>query len=211
MFQEIIDTWKDRIWKDDRLLDLQQIARENDWRFRSEERFPEQPTELKHFQLFKGKKSKRLRGIIESGQRSNTHGARIYDYVYYGETRKRTTTVMEFHHTGIDLHDFRIRPKGKLKQFKDIFVREDEEFYLQDTFFSRYELVYDRNRSIKLNLNDDILKLVNNRKGITLEGNDQYVLAYYKNKTISPANLMNELRFTTELFKEIIEHTTLLE
>jgi len=211
MFQELIDTWKDRIWKDDRLLDLQQVARENKWRFQSEGRFPEQPSRLKQFRLFKGKKSKRVRGLITAREASLPVSTRIYDYVYYAETRKRNTTVLEFHHSGIDLHDFKIRPKGKMKQFKEIFVRQEEEFYLQDTFFSKYELVYDRNRSIKLSLNDDILKLACSRTGLTIEGNDQYVLVYYKNKTIAPSDIRKEYLFALELFTEITEHSTLLE
>ncbi|MCP4125353.1 MAG: hypothetical protein GY751_26770 [Bacteroidetes bacterium] len=211
MFEELLDTWKDRIWKDDRLLDLQQIARENNWRFHTEARFPEQPTGLKQFKLFKGKKSKRVRGVVSTKEKDRPFSTRIYDYIYYGETRKRKTTVLEFYHQGIDLHNFKIHPKSKMKQFKEIFVRQDEEFYLQDTFFSKYELVYDRNRSIKLNLNDDILKLICSRKGIRIEGNDHYLLVYYRNKIISAADLKKEYSFAKELFTEIIEHSTLLE
>lgn len=205
------DTIKDIFFKDERLVNLKQLAKENKCSFKSTEKFTKQKLELKVFQIFSGRKGKRLRGIITSIEKQVPCVGRMYDFVDYSSRRKKTTTIIELHSTKLNLHQFLIKPKGKLNKFKELFIREEQEFILADEFFSSYELLYNRDKSIKLNLNKEVLELIASRNHIVIEGDEQHLLIYYPNQTIPATELKGEFTFAVQLLSEIIEHQTMME
>ena len=160
--------------------------------------------------LVSGRRKKRVRGLLSIPQQSGTK-CRIFDYVYYADFQKKYTTVIEWSHPKLDLKNFRIQPKGKLSQIKEIFVRNDQEVITLDDFYNRYELIYDNSRSIRIDLNRKILHLITPKNNLVVEGNDQYLILYFKGKVISVPEMHEEYIFSKSLFEKIIEYKELMD
>ena len=133
--KEIFDDIKNTLWKDERVLEFDQLAKEYGFQFSSRARFAERPYSLKGLQLFKGKKGKRLSGILTKEIKIGSSIARIYDYLYYAGPKTKKSTVFEFYIPQIVLSKFLIRPKRSASKLKSLFVRE-KPIYPELVYFS---------------------------------------------------------------------------
>ncbi len=201
---DIIDDFLDSFRKDERVAELGQVARENNFKFKKREQFSEQKYRLKAFQLFKGKKAKRIKGILYDEKQSFPLRARMYDYIYYSDSKKKKTTVIEIISSKLDLSRFEIRPKGALKRMTEMFVAGEKIFADSIAFHAEYELLSLQNDDLRFELNEQALDLIASKKGIRIEGEGEYLLMYHKNKQIPAIELMHEYDFMLELMDCLI-------
>ncbi|MEL7221508.1 MAG: hypothetical protein AAGJ93_09330, partial [Bacteroidota bacterium] len=102
-----------------RVVAMRDVARQEAWGFSFRQRLDQTAEIVQHFSLLKGKRDKRLLGVIRPSSTLVKGRFRMYDYVYFGDYGKKTTTVLEFQNTELDLPAFSIRPKGLLHTFKE--------------------------------------------------------------------------------------------
>jgi len=95
--KEFFDDLKSSIWKDDRLLGMREIAEHHHFDFVERERFGTQAHSLKRFRLFDGKRGKRLKAVLYKSGPNSSLKTRIYDYIYFGDSKNRISTVFEFY------------------------------------------------------------------------------------------------------------------
>lgn len=202
--KEIFDDLKNTFWTDERVLEYGQIAQEHQFRFSKRQLFSGQPYKLKNFQLFQGTKGKRLNGILYKKQKELSLQTRIYDYLYYGNSKKKTSTVFEFHSPSLNASKVLIKPKGNLKRMKDFFGGGNTYFKDAKTFNNLYEIQTTNPGNIIYELNEDFLELLAQQKKLWVEGEGNYLLFYYKNKTIPLGQLMEHYDYILALFERLI-------
>ena len=180
--------------KDERTTELSQVAREMGFRFRKRERFRVQGYLLKEFPVFEGKSKKWLVGVSSKTDRGAGMFSRIYDYVYHGHLGKKTTTVFEIKCKRIALPSFYIYPKTTLEQVKQFFIKEDKAFEYLKEFHASYQFETDDLNTIERELNDEILDIITEKKGVHLMYNHDYFLLFYPNETIKARDIEAEYK-----------------
>lgn len=201
---DIIDDFKNVFWTDERVLEYGQIASEYQFRFKKRVRFSTQPYQLKGFQLFQGKKGKRLNGILEKKEKELSLKTRIYDYIYYGSSKKRISTVFEFHSPSMNFSKIFIRPKGMMKRMKSFLGGGTNYFEGTKKFNKNYEILTNNPENLVYELNQDFLNLLGEQKKLSVEAEGNYLLFYFKNKTIPLGELMDEYDYISALFDRLI-------
>jgi cephalosporin-C deacetylase-like acetyl esterase len=201
---EFFDDIKDLFWKNERKEELRQLASEAGFHFRSKERFADQAYPLKVFQVFKGKQSKRIKGIMSRPEKTLELKSRIYDYFYFGHARKRKTTVIELFASDLELYPFEIRPKRTTKWVKDLFVDGDRLFPDQKSFHAKYEIDSDDKEELRYILNEEFLDLIATREELWVEGAGNYLLIYFRYNLIPTHLVLDEYAFSLRLFDRLI-------
>ena len=79
-----------------RITEQKQLAKGRKWRFVSRSKMTKEPENLLQLNLFKGRRAKRMMAIIKIKDKRLIGSFRIYDFVYFSDFGKRTTTVLEF-------------------------------------------------------------------------------------------------------------------
>ncbi|MEM6316705.1 MAG: hypothetical protein AAF960_03490 [Bacteroidota bacterium] len=188
--KEIFDDLKNAIWKDDRILGLRQLAQREGFRFSERQRFGNQPIHLRQFSLFSGSQGKRVKGILQKKETQSGINRRIYDYVYFGDTRNKTTTVFEFYHPDWSFSSILIRPKGRLQRMKDFF-NDKHLIFRQVTAFHKQYFIEPTASHLAFELNEGFLSALALERGIWVEMNQQYLLFYFKDELL-PINGLKE-------------------
>ena len=198
-FDDIIDS----IRKNGRVEELRQIARLNNFEFKNREKFTQQDYLLKVFSIFKGKKPKRFKGILKKKETTLDAKIRIYDYWYFGDLKKRKTTIYEFFVEAFDLPKFEIRPKGILNQVTDIFLSKEKPFPKNTQFHSKFEIITDDAFHFESEISETALNFLLDKKNISVEGEGDYLLVYHTYQT-TPAKYITTEYDSVLDFVEII-------
>ena len=178
-----IDDIVDSIRRNGRVEELRQIARLNGFSFKNREKFSQQDYLLKIFSIFKGKKSKRFKGILKKNEPTLDAKIRIYDYWYFGDLKKRKTTIYEIFVEAFDLPKFEIRPKGLLNQVTEIFLNKEKPFPKNAKFHSKFEIITDDASHFESEISEAALNFLLNEKNISVEGEGDYLLVYHTYQT----------------------------
>jgi len=200
-FDDLIDSFK----KNGRVEEMRQIARANKFRFKNREKFAQQDYLLKSFSLFKGKKDKRLKGILMKEELAFNADIRVYDYWYFGDFKKRKTTVFEVKCAEFDFPNFEIRTKGILNKMSELVLTKDKVFPNATDFHNAYEIVTDDSEGLEAELNLQSLDFILDKKDMQVEGDGDYLLVYFLYKQIPAREIMEEyedvLDFIDVIFK----------
>ena len=196
---EILVDLKDRVWKNDRVEELSQLAQEQNFQFSKREKFAEQDYKIKEFRLFKNKKGIRFKGILSYSDPEKGFNGRIYDYFGFVDGEETKTTVVELFHPEIRLQKFEICPKRTIRWAKEIIIRESPLFKDLERFNAFYEIRTDFPQKAQRDLNEFALDMISNKKNIRLEGDGNYIVAYYRNKQIPVRNIMEEHQFLVDV------------
>lgn len=202
--EAFIDDLLDSFRRNERIAELSQLARQYDFAFTSKEKFANQPFFLKGFDIFKGKKSKRLKGILQKRDPSFTGIIRIYDYTYYGEFKKRNTTIFEIKSQEFDFDKFEIKPKGTLNQIQGFFMDKEKPFPEKKEFHSKYEIKTGDSIIFEGQAGSRVLEDIAGKKGLSVEGEADYLLVYYRNQKIPSKEIMVEYDFVLDLIEHIL-------
>ena len=182
--EEVFDDFIGKFYTNDRIVAMGKLALEHGWAFAKRVRFAEQPTDIKHFVLFKGKRGKRITGVIDMGIVDSGSATRVYDYIYYSDGGKKKTTVIEVYAPDLFFSQFRIFPKPALKSLFQRSRNGDPEL---DMFDKHYQIETTDPNATDLEVPDSVLRMMTAEKGCTLEGAGPYLVFYKKHKQL-PVN-----------------------
>ena len=202
--EAFIDDLIDNFRRPERVAEFSQLARQYQFGFIAKEKFVNQPYFLKGFDIFSGKKSKRLKAILHKEESAFTGKVRIYDYVYYGEFKKRTTTIFEVKSSEFDFEKFEIRPKGALNQLQEFFIDKEKPFPEIKEFHSKYEVKTKDSITFESQVGSRFLEDVSQKKGLSIEADADYLLVYYKNQKIPSKEIMYEYDFLLDVIEHIL-------
>lgn len=202
--KEIFDDLKNMFWKDERVLEYKQLAKDYSFQFTERAKFAEQSYALKGMRLFRGKRGKRLTGILSEELTLGNATSRIYDYHYYGESKTTKTTVFEFSIPQMDLPKFLIQPKGSFAKLKSFFVKVDPAFIGLDSFYKNYELLYADPNDLRQELNQEFLGRLSEYEDIWVEGEGKYCLFYHKKRSIPLRQLMDHYQIILDLLDRFL-------
>lgn len=200
-FDDLIDSFK----KNGRVEEMRQIARANKFRFKDREKFAQQDYLLKSFSIFNGKKDKRLKGVMMKEELAFNADIRVYDYWYFGDFKKRKTTVFEIKCPEFDFPKFAIKTKGLLNKMSELVLNKDKVFSNATDFHATYEIVTEDPEGLETELNLQSLDFILDKKNMLVEGDGDYLLVYFLYKQISAREIMEEyedvLDFIEVVFK----------
>jgi hypothetical protein len=200
-FDDLIDSFK----KNGRVEEMRQIAHANKFRFKDREKFAQQDYLLKSFTIFNGKKDKRLKGIMMKEELAFNADIRIYDYWYFGDFKKRKTTVFEIKCAEFDFPKFEIRTKGLFNKMSDLVLSKEKAFPNATDFHTAYEIVTEDSEALEIELNLQSLNFILDKKDMLVEGDGDYLLVYFLYKQIPAREIMEEyedvLDFVEVVFK----------
>ncbi|MFK7979707.1 MAG: hypothetical protein AB8G86_06975 [Saprospiraceae bacterium] len=202
--REIFDDLKNTIWQDDRVLAFRRLAEEEGFDLHDRERFGNQEIGIKGFQLFKGKRGKRLKSVLYKTERNSSLKTRIYDYAYFGDSKTRTTTVIEFYLPQWNFSEMLIRPKSNLHKMKAFFGKQRMLFPEVAHFHKAYHIYAPNAENLKYELNEEFVDLMAEQKRIWMEANGNFILFYIKRKPIPLGQLMETYEFAQDLLEVLI-------
>ena len=189
---------------DPRLTDLRQLAKARKWNFTARRKYEKESAQLEHFNLFSGKRGKRLTGIIKVRDKRLIGQFRIYDYVYFSDFGKRTTTVLEFNCPKYRLSGFSVEPKKSFTSFRKRNQMPDLFFATTPEFTKNYQITAARPEEIKIDLNVHFLDFIGDVPGWTYEGKDQVLVGYQAGNTLESNEILSELRRFSQICEQLI-------
>ncbi len=202
--KEFFDDLKSSIWKDDRLLGMREIAIQHHFKFVERERFGTQAHSLKRFRLFDGKRGKRLKAVLYRSEVNSSLKTRIYDYIYFGDSKNRVSTVFEFYLPQWTFSDIMLRPKGSLLKLKGLFGKSTLIFPELIDFHRKYHIRARLSENLKYELNEEFLDLLGEQNRIWVEINGSFIIFYFKQKPLKISQIMEEYDFIQDLLEALI-------
>ena len=197
----VLDDIIDRFWKDGRVKEMEEYAERHAFDFTGRERFELQTYQIRDFQLFRGKRPKRLKGILTKTE--GPAAVRVYDYIYYGEGEKRKSTVYEIFDEQLNLPRFIIRPKRSIQWVKEVFGG-NKWFYPEcKGFHSYYEIEGPYHDDLAFDLTQDFVDLVSSATRIRVEGEGSYLIVYKKGKQTPVRDILPRLDFALDLWESL--------
>jgi len=184
--------------KSGRIQDLEQLAKELGYPFAKRMPFGPQTTEIKGFNLFSKKGSKRFIGVISIPAKAFKGSIRFYDYLNTRDLETSTHSVIEIHCEDLYTDEFIIQPKGALRKMKGLFVAPSNPFPHLKDFNSKFEISAYYEGSI---LKESALDLMVDFPGITCEAEGNYLIFYYRKKEIPIAEIIDIVAFAEEFVR----------
>jgi hypothetical protein len=198
-FDDLIDSFK----KNGRVEEMRQIARANEFRFKDREKFAQQDYLLKSFTIFNGKKDKRLKGVMLKEELAFNADLRVYDYWYFGDFKKRKTTVFEIKCAEFDFPKFEIRTKGLFNKMSELVLSKVRAFPNATDFHATYEIATEDPDNLEVELNLQSLNFILDKKDMLVEGDGDYLLVYFLYKQIPTREIMEEYEDVLD-FMEVV-------
>lgn len=214
-----------------RISAMRSLAKKYRWPFKARINLAADPIARYPFNLLQGKKDKRLIGVIMP---SNTGVGkyRIYDYNYFGDFGRNTSTVFEFtkgmsdprrrrsggsvssandknksaqHKDTLDLPIFSIQPKGGFSSLKSIFFKKIEPLIpTTPEFRENYTIATNDPMDLRLALPAEFLDEVGDHPGWTIEGRDEVIIAYRLGEKMSPEQIEENFAFFEKLCRSLV-------
>ena len=185
------DDLKDQFVPNSRVNDMQQVAKEERFNFRRKENFADQDYLLKSFQVFKGKKSKRLKGILRKKENELDAVIRMYDYIYWGDFKTKKTTIFEIDCPDLELPKFFIYPKGIINQVSSFFANKEKVFPDKIDFHTKFNIETSSKKELEEAIGKKLIQHLPLFPNISLEGEGDYLLIYFLGKQIPTPELMD--------------------
>jgi len=198
------DDLKDQFVPNGRVNEMQQVAKEEKFNFRRKEKFANQDYLLKSFQIFKGKKDKRLKGILRKKENEFDAVIRMYDYFYWGDFKTRKTTIFEINCPELDLPKFHIYPKGIMNQVSSFFVNKEKPFLEETDFHAKFHIETTNNSELETAVGKKLLSQLLSLSNISIEGEDDYLLLYFHGKQIPTPDLMTNYENVVDILDLIL-------
>jgi len=202
--KEFFDDLKSSIWKDDRLLGMREIAEHHHFDFVERERFGTQAHSLKRFRLFDGKRGKRLKAVLYKSGPNSSLKTRIYDYIYFGDSKNRISTVFEFYLPQWTFSEMMLRPKGSLQKLKGFFGKSTLLFPEMKDFHKKYVINARQTENLQYELNEEFLDLLSEQKRIWIEISGSFMIFYFKHKPLKISEIMEQYEYIQDLLDALV-------
>ena len=198
------DDLKDQLVPNGRVNEMQQVAKEERFNFRRKEKFSDQDYLLKSFQIFKGKKDKRLKGILRKKENEFDAVIRIYDYFYWGDFKTKKTTLFEINCPKLDLPKFHIYPKGIINQVSSFFISKEKPFEEETDFHAKFHIETNNKIELEETIGKKLLSQLLSLSNISMEGEEDYLLLYFYGKQIPSPELMTNYENVVDILDLIL-------
>ena len=165
------------------------------------ERFGSQAISLKSFKIFKGKRGKRLKGVLYKTEKNTSLKTRIYDYIYFGDPKTRSHTVIEFFLPQWSFSEVLIRPKNRINKLKDFFRKSVLIFEGLHQFHKKYQVYCPTPEILKYELNEEFLELLAKQNKIWVEAKGSFILFYFKNKPLPLDQIGTKYEYVLDLLE----------
>jgi hypothetical protein len=208
-----------------RISAFRSLAKKYGWGFKSRISFKSDPISRYPFNLFQGKKDKRLIGVIVPNNK-RVGQYRIYDYNYFGDFGRRTSTVFEFVKgrsgperrpanekdirqrikESLDLPAFSIQPKGGFRSIKKIFFKKIEPLIpTTPEFREHYTIATHEPMDLRLALPAEFLDEIGDHPGWTFEGREEVLIAYQLGEQMKPEQVEENFAFFEQLCRYLVK------
>jgi hypothetical protein len=188
LLEDLVNLYDD-FTKNERTQSLSRFAIENNFEFTKREPFGEQVTTLRNFKIFNRKGVKRFIGIVKIPCREGIDaGIRFYDYLVTKDLETKSTSVIEVYIPNYDCGQFTIKPKKAISRlFSPTFSKSNRAQF---------------NRRFKIHSNFDLslrsMNLMLSHPKLTVEGFQDTLLFYQKNKSINIVDILDYVDFAEE-------------
>ncbi len=158
-------------------------------------RFKSLPRTVQKFRIFKSKSKKRVKNIITLSEADLQSNILVFDFHCSddGFDIKRTTVLL-VESAMFDLPKFHVEPKSAISLLAKLFFIEESQFDKFPEFVQHYKVKGNDVDSIDYVMKRELLEYLSVETKWNIEGDENYLLFYKKNKTVRPENL--------ETFKE---------
>ena len=198
----------DMIRKNERVAEIGKLARVNGFKFKNKEAWSMQDYLLKSFSIFKGKKDRRIKGLLWKQEAPLETAIRMYDYYYFGEMKTYKTTIYEVNCQQLNLPRFEIHPKGFLKKVSDLFVSSDKPYKDDADFHSSYEIFTEHPKAFEEALNPNFLDYLLEQKKISAEGEGDLLILYHNNHLVPPHQMLKDYHHLLQLVDDLLHDDT---
>lgn len=197
--QDLIDDAKDAILGNERQSDLQQVAEKQGFRYKKKFQNDRLDIEIKAFDLFKGKKRKRLKNYLSKKDDTINGQISLFDFNKDSDVGKKITTCVLIQSAYLNLPKFIVRPKKTTEKLSEFFLSKEVGLVGFPFFNRKYAIRCLDLEAIQHLFTQQLVNLMVNDKNLWLEGNEDYLLLYEKNKLKSPETLIPFYDFGREM------------
>ncbi len=199
MFDALVKLYDDFASKE-RIQNLAQLARENQFDFKNRIEFGRQPTALKEFDAFDKKGTKRFIGVLDQPMEGAKGTVRFYDFLTTKDLETKSQSIVEIHCEDIFVDHFKIEPKSNFAKMKGFFVSDKLDFPDLKTFNSQFQ-ISSSNENGATPLTRKALQLMEDFPGIRMEAEENYFLFYYLKKDIKLSDILPTIDFGEEFVR----------
>lgn len=184
---------------------LRSLALDHQLDFHRKQSFDTLPLQATYFHLFKNKSFRKLRNVFSFREQDLPGEHLLFDFLHTDSDLdpKRTTAVL-FDSEILNLTRFHLRPKNVLRKFGNLFTVKDQPFGAYPKFCKRYHLSAFDWDEIKYTFKPEILEFLSKEKRWSIEGREQYLLCYKKNKTQKPEKLLSFYKDALAIYRWIV-------
>lgn len=188
--QDLIEDATDAIFGNERQSDLQQIADKHGFRYKKKFQNDRLDIEIKAFELFKGKKRKRLRNYLSKKDEVIDGQISLFDFNRDSDVGKKITTCVLIQSAYLNLPKFIVRPKKTTEKLGELFFNKRDGLYAYPYFNRMYALHSIDIEAMQHLFTHQMVDRMVHATNLWLEGNENYLLLYEKNKLKSPQKLI---------------------
>jgi hypothetical protein len=199
MFDKLVKIYDD-FAKGERQLDLEQLSKEYQFSFKKRESFGIQPTDIKGFQVFAKKGSKRFLGILSRPTESFKGYLRFYDYLVTKDLETTTHSVVEIYNEQLFTDYFTIEPKGAFRKVKGFFMSEEKIFPRLKDFHSKF-VISSKDPDATTILKPSVCKLMLAHPRITVEAEGNYYFFILRKKEMKVSDVVSTVDFAEEFVR----------
>lgn len=199
--QDFFEDVSDALLGNERQADLKQFADKHGFRFKKKYHNERLDIEIKAFDLFKGKKRKRVRNFLTRPDERIDGRISMFDFNKDTDFGKKVTTCVLIRSSYLRLPKFIIRPKKTTEKLTELFVHRDVGLSGYPFFNRTYAIQTADVAPLEAFFTQKLVDLMVKTPHLWLEGNLDYLLLYDKNKPKSP----DELLTFYDLGREIVD------
>lgn len=179
---EIFDDIKDALFGNERQADFSQFAKRYNLTYQKKFPFKDFDFELRDTFLFTGKKRKVVRNFSNQALSTLPGSLQLFDYFYYPDSGKKSTTVALLESATFNFPSFLIRPKRTIEKLGSLFVKNKVEFKENPVFNQAYVFTSASKNTVKPLIRKELLDLLLTENHLWVEGKGPFLLVYEKNK-----------------------------
>lgn len=190
----------DHLTKANRLEELALLAEDFKLEFQKRVPISAQRTEIRGFDVFSKKGTKRFLGILSEPSDRFSGQIRFYDYLKTKDLETKTTSVIEVFCDDICTDYVKIEPKSTFSKMKGFFVSGQKQFSGLDDFYQQFEISA-RQENGTFWLKKNALSSLTEFPGLTMESEANHFLFYYRKKEIPVQKIIPLMEFAEEFVR----------
>jgi hypothetical protein len=180
---DIFDDIKDIVFGNQRLNQIKDFGQQHHFGYSRRVSMNDLPAVFESVEFFKGERKKSIKGFLYRSELDERAIGYIYDYLYYSEFGRKTTTVFHFKIEKLNLPYFIVKPRSGLHKISSIF-NSTEWNELDKNFDNQFTVASDNMNFMRMNLTIQFAEILLRHKTFAVEGLGDHLFVYDKNNTI---------------------------